>query len=386
MSHVVFLTGATGNVGAPLLNELLRRSEVAQVVALVRAESEIAGFTRIRTAVAHATGDPISSLFGSKVRVVCGDVTLPNLGLSRRNQDELARSVTHIVHAAASTQFTLPLETARQVNCGGTRRVFELARAAVRHGRLRQMVHVSTAYVCGSRSGSIHEDDATGMAGFTNAYEQSKWEAEENIRHEFADLPVTIVRPSIIVGDSRSGRIISCNVLYTPLRWIVQGRLTNLYCSPDTPLDVVSTDFVADAITHLLFDARTVARTTVHLTAGRAKSMTVGQIVDRAIQYADQQNTAGRSSEHRRPKLSWLKEEDRRCERPSPLDAYHPYMSISRNLDTARRESILGPAGIEPRHLVEYFPNILEYCLKTNWGRHSVLIPQREARYRTCVA
>lgn len=386
MSHAVFLTGATGNVGAPLLNRLLRRPDVAQVVTLVRAESEVSGLARVRTAVLSATGDPIPPQFDSRVRVVCGDVTASGLGLNSRDSDELARSITHIMHAAASTQFTLPLESARQVNCGGTRQVLELARAAVRHGHFRQMVHVSTAYVCGTRSGRIYEDDSAGSVGFTNAYEQSKWEAEEDIRREFADLPVTIVRPSIIVGDSESGRVISCNVLYTPLRWIVQRRLTKLYCSPDTPLDVVSTDFVARSIAYLLLDAGPAGRTTLHLTAGTAKSMTVGQIVDYAIRFADQRTTTLGGLETRSQRLFWMRERDRRCERPSPLDAYHPYMSIRRDLDTDRRESILSPAGIEPRHLKQYLPNILEYCLRTNWGKHAPMSAQSGTKCRLCMA
>ncbi|MBI5267192.1 MAG: SDR family oxidoreductase [candidate division Zixibacteria bacterium] len=380
MSDTVLLTGATGNLGAPLLATLLKRDDIRSVAVLVRARSQKEGMSRIEEALMLATGRSIDMTGQAKLQILCGDITEPYLGLRAMEYERLISSVSLIAHAAASTQFTLPIEAARQINCEGARQVFNLAHAAHERGTLHRVVYVSTAYVCGVRSGMIFENDSEFVAEFTNSYEQSKWETELMIHREFGDLPITIVRPSIVVGDSQSGRIVSCNVMYTPLRWIAQGRVTKFYCSPDTPLDVVSTDYVADAITCLLTKPQSSSDAVVHLTAGPGRCMTVGEIVESVL------DMTGRPAGSRPIGIIWSPEEERPIGRPSPLNAYHPYMSITRHFDSQRRESLLDSAGISPRHLRDYLPNILRFCFDTDWRKRPITVLHDELRGRVCVA
>ena len=383
MSNTILLTGATGNLGAPLLAALLARDDIGGVAVLVRAGSQNEALSRIEEALTLATGRSPYAKSLSRLQALCGDITEPHLGLGTSEYHRLERSVTLIAHVAASTQFTLPIEAARRINCQGTRQVLELAKTCASGGKLRRIVHVSTAFVCGARSGDTREDDSETAAEFTNSYEQSKWETEQMIHREFCDLPVTIVRPTIVVGDSHSGRIVSCNVMYTPLRWIAQGRVTKFYCSPDTRLDVVSTDYVTDAITYLLMRPHRFSSGTVHLCAGVERSMTVGEIVDAVLGMS---NRSTGSQGARQAGIVWCPEDERPTGRPSPLNAYHPYMSVERNFDIARRESVLDSAGISPRHLQEYLPNILQFCLETGWKKRPHTILCDETRGRICAA
>jgi len=99
------------------------------------------------------------------------------------------------------------------------------ARQVGEHGRLEKIAHISTAYVCGDREGAIYENDNSTKCHFSNNYEQSKWEAECHVGRFYPDMPVVIFRPSIVVGDSSTGRLNLFNVLYTPLRFVCRGDL-----------------------------------------------------------------------------------------------------------------------------------------------------------------
>ena len=122
-----------------------------------------------------------------------------------------------IVHCAASVSFDLPLGEARAINLEGTRRMLEFAGLVRESGGLERYGHVSTAYVAGTHAGRFAECDLDVGQGFRNSYEQSKFEAEQLVRSQDG-LPFTILRPSIVVGDRRSGWTSAFNVLYWPLR------------------------------------------------------------------------------------------------------------------------------------------------------------------------
>src|SRR5437763_10977260 len=115
-------------------------------------------------------------------------------------------------------------------------------------GGLARFAYVSTAYVAGTHPGEFHEDELAVGQDFRNAYEQSKFEAEQLVRARADRLPVQIFRPSIIVGERASGWTSSFNVLYTPLKAFARGRLPLLPADPEAPVDVVPVDYVADAI------------------------------------------------------------------------------------------------------------------------------------------
>ena len=125
---------------------------------------------------------------------------------------------------------------------------------------------MSTAYVAGRRPDEVAEDDLTDRWGFANAYEHSKYEGERLVKAARAELPVTVVRPAMIVGDTHTGAIKTFNTVYAPLRRYLTRRLRVVPARPGQRVNIVPVDWVADAIVRLTFDPAAAGRT-VHLTA-----------------------------------------------------------------------------------------------------------------------
>jgi long-chain acyl-CoA synthetase len=285
------------------------------------------------------------------------------LGLGDRH-DELAARVGSVIHSAASVAFDLPLDDARAINVEGTRRVLDFAAAVP---DLERVTCISTAYVAGDRRGTVYEDDHT-PARFRNSYEQSKHEAEGLVRQ--SDLPWTIVRPSIVVGESTTGWTASFNVLYGPLRAFSAGAYRVIPARRRSPVDVVSVDYVADAVAALATHPEATGGT-FHLTAGdRASS--VGEIMKLATGRID-----------RRPPRLVPPRAYRRLVHPILLrrvapstrrvlerqEIYFPYFAMRVRFDDARARALLEPMGIEPAPLDAYFERIMEFANAARWGR-----------------
>ncbi len=220
--------------------------------------------------------------YAGRVVAVRGDLTRPCLGL-RRGLDGLAERVSEVVHGAASVSFELGIEDARAINVEGTRRVIEFAERCHARGGLRRFSYISTAYVAGQHTGCFSEDDLDVGQSFRNSYEQSKFEAECLVARASEELPITVLRPSIIVGERDSGWTTSFNVLYWPLRAFARGAYAALPARVDAPVDVVPVDYVADAI-FALSQAPEAENATFHLTAGSHAS-SVGELVDLATAF-----------------------------------------------------------------------------------------------------
>ena len=122
--------------------------------------------------------------------------------LAPRTASEIARQTSEVIHCAASVSFDLPLPEARAINAAGVRRVGQLAElCGILGDGLTRFAHVSTAYVAGNHDGAFAEDDPYEGAGFRNTYEQTKYEGEQVLRAGAAEMPLQIIRPSIVVGN-----------------------------------------------------------------------------------------------------------------------------------------------------------------------------------------
>ncbi len=138
------------------------------------------------------------------------------------------------------------------------------------------LYYVSTAYVAGLRQGVVGPDELSFSAGFRNAYEQTKAEAEALVRDVSSRFPTVIFRPSIIVGDSISGQTSAFNVIYVPAKLLVRGLFRFVPAVPNIPFDVVPVDYVADAIAHLS-RLPLPSGTCYHLTVGIGRESTHGK-------------------------------------------------------------------------------------------------------------
>jgi nucleoside-diphosphate-sugar epimerase len=125
----------------------------------------------------------------------------------------------------------------------GTLQVLAFARTCP---RLRKLVHVSTACVCGKQSGFIPEARLPRPASFVNSYEESKWEAEEFIWD--SDLPAEIVRLSIVAGSEADGSVRRAGALHHTLYWLWKGLIPMMPGSPDAWVDFISTEHAARTV------------------------------------------------------------------------------------------------------------------------------------------
>jgi long-chain acyl-CoA synthetase len=260
--------------------------------------------------------------------------------------------------------FTLPLRAAREINADGTRRVLELAEQAAAYGSLDRYAHISTAYVAGTHAGRFFESDLDVGQGFHNTYEQSKYEAEQLVRS--SGVPFTILRPSIVVGDRTSGWTAAFNVLYWPLKALARGLFDAVPASPSTPVDVVSIDYVADAI-HALCESSGGHRATYHLTAG-AQASTMGEIASIASRYF-------RKPSPRMLSAAEFAKVEAGCASPLALEggrAYFPYFTVATLFDDTQARSVLEPAGISVSPLRDYLGRLLDFAARSRWGKRPI--------------
>jgi long-chain acyl-CoA synthetase len=353
----ILLTGATGFVGMTVLARLLQQGR--EVHCLVRAADDGEADARLRAVLARVCAPETG-----RAVAIAGDITSPRLGLSDAGHDELAERVGTIVHSAASVSFDLPIDEARAINVQGTQRMLDLAAAVP---DLERFTYVSTAYVGGDRRGTVYEDDHRG-GRFRNSYERSKNEAEALVRA--SGLPWTITRPSIVVGERETGWTASFNVLYAPLRALSAGAYPVIPARRRAPLDVVSVDYVADAVVALAGHPEAVEGT-FHLTAGEHAS-TIGEVGEMAVDGLDQHPPRlvppriYRRIVHPLVVRRVTPSTRRLLERS---EVYFPYFAMRQHFDVARSRALLEPMGIAPSPLPEYFGRLLEFARAARWGR-----------------
>lgn len=366
----VLLTGATGFLGMELLARFLEHTD-RHVFALVRGADDRATAARLERT--------LRSLFGSghpyaeRVTAVRGDITRPGLGL-RGDADGLARQVSEIAHGAASVSFELELKASRAVNVQGTRRVVEFAERCQARGGLRRLSHISTAYVAGDHRGRFSEDDLDVGQSFRNAYERSKLEAEGLVAGARRRLPITVLRPSIVVGERGSGWTASFNVLYWPLRAFSRGAYPALPARRDAPVDVVPVDYVADAI-FALSQAPEAEGETYHLTAG-ADATNVGELVELAAERfgrpAPRLIAPGVYRRAVHPLLVRASRDRRRREALERSEVFFPYFEMGVVYDDRRSRVALRATGIKPTPLPRYFDRLVDFALAADWGRQPI--------------
>jgi thioester reductase-like protein len=366
----VLLTGVTGFVGMELLARLLERTR-RPVICLVRGAHEADSQQRLLRTLATLLGN--SERHEDRLVALCADLERPALGLSASVVDELAAVVSDIVHGAASVSFELGLAQSRAINVEGTRRMLELAALCRRRGGLRSFSYISTAYVAGEHHGHFGEDDLEAGQRFRNPYERTKFEAEQVVRAHAAELPVTIFRPSIIVGDHRTGWTPVFNVLYAPLRAFAQGTYSVVPARRSAPVDAVSVDYVADGI-FALITSRPADGRTYHLTAGD-DATTVGELVDLAAELLGRPAPVSLPPSLYRRVLHPLlvrAVDSRRRRALRRTEIYFPYFAVDTVFDDTRTRTALAPMGVRRVPLDAYFDRLVGFATRTNWGREAI--------------
>lgn len=316
----VLVTGATGFLGSYVCARLVARGE--EVVALVRG---VDGQARLDAAA------------GPGARALTGDL--------QRGVPVLPTEITHVVHCAASVSFTLALPEARAINVEGTRR---LLAACAELPALERFVHVSTAYVAGDHHREFGEEDRDVGQAFRNTYEQTKFEAERLVGA--SGLPTTLVRPSIVVGDSRTGWTSSFNVIYQPLQAFARGLIDEVAADPGGIVDLVPVDHVADVI-----DAALLGHGPILHAVAAEHAVTAEDIAELAADSFDRPPPRFRPG----------------AEASAALAVYHPYFFVRTRFVASRVRAL----GLAPPAPGDYFEVILRYARDARWGRTSPVPP-----------
>ncbi len=250
---VIFLTGFPGFIAARLVERLAARDTkfflLAQTAFVGQAENEI---ERIAAA---------KNLPAENFTVLEGDITQENLGIESDELKTVRATATDVFHLAAVYDLSVKKDLAFRVNVEGTRRVNEFVKTLK---NLRRYNYISTCYVAGKRTGEILEIELEHNAGFRNFYEETKYLAEVEVESLKGDLPVTIFRPSVVVGDSATGETAKYDGIYSLINYLRKApnllRFVNVGNSA-VKLNLVPVDFVVEGIAALSADENAAGKT-----------------------------------------------------------------------------------------------------------------------------
>ncbi|MEN6574109.1 AMP-binding protein [Methanobacterium aggregans] len=307
MNSRVFITGDTGFLGTQIVRRLIKKENCCIVVLVRGSDDESAKRHLARSwwewpellelineededlKATDSMLDEIPDIFdpdadkvqkklsNRKFQFVRGDISKEKLGLERGLYEDLVGKVTHIIHTAADLRLNAPMEELRKINVQGTLNVLKLGEDAQLNHGIQRFSHVSTAYVAGGRKGHVDENSLTDEYEFLSNYERSKFEGEVEVKK--FDLPVSVFRPGMVVGDSDTGYVKTFNTVYTILRLYLNGKMRIIPVSSSLKINLVPVDYVADAVTDLTFDP-TAEGQNFHLTAPHEFLPSVRELVD----------------------------------------------------------------------------------------------------------
>lgn len=248
MRPTLFITGGTGFLGKELLKLYL--AEPIDIFLLTQEKflPGIEAFLKER--------QPVAS-----VRLLSGDITRADLGLGHGDLEEVREKTMIALHLAAAYHLALDRKTGKLVNVEGTRRVVDLL-SSCRH--LDRFGYLSTTAISGTHAGLFSENDFDVGQRFKNFYEETKFEAEKIVREAMGQIPTTIFRPTIIVGNSRTGEMEKIDGPYYAIRMISRKLHVILQRAPEVKCHIEPVDFVATAI-HAIMNNRRAIGKTVHI-------------------------------------------------------------------------------------------------------------------------
>jgi nucleoside-diphosphate-sugar epimerase len=392
LSATFLVTGGTGFIGSHVAAELLRRGQ--NVVLLARPRGRM---------TAHERVDRLFDWFGfaplerRRLAVVEGQLDEPGLGIERSRYEELVASIDEIVHCASSTSFSerkrAEIVRANVTNLGA---VLDLASS----GGCSFFHHVSTAYAAGRREGPCPEELAEARE-FANVYEETKHRGEVIVAERCASegIGLNIYRPSIVYGDSRTGRTIRFDGVYYPVKAVSffknlyerdmaehagrraremgisidgRGRMNlpiRVLASSSGGVNLIPIDFFVSAFMAIMDEGP--AGGVFHIVNPRLTT-----IDELAAWTGDFFNVSG---------LRSVGPEEFAAAPRSPLEllfersieAYTPYLNDTRLFQNALTAAVLEKRGIEcPAFDEPMFSRCMRYAIEVDWGAR--LLPEAE--------
>jgi len=270
----IFLTGSSGYIGAHAA-ALLLDQHTDRLNLLVRAKTNHEAQVRLWNALQlHLDFPRFQEALETRISVFRGDLTEAHFGLDGSEYTRLIGTTESVIHCAASLNRKSE-KSCLNVNLRGTLEVAQLARRAQQAHGLRRFSQVSTVAVAGMRSHEVVAEDAAvdWNRSDYDPYARTKKFCEHMVRELLPDVPRTVFRPSIVLGDSRRAETTQFEMVRA---FVFLAGLPVLPFRPASRIDIVPVDYVAEAIVALhqkqdpLFEI-------YHLTSG-AGSETFSQI------------------------------------------------------------------------------------------------------------
>ena len=345
--ETIFITGFPGFIATRLLKRLaaerVRFILLVQPALLERAWEEVEHIANETGAARH------------NFQIIEGDITRDDLGIASAELETTCRETTTLFHLAAIYDLAVERDLALRVNVGGTRNVNNFAKTI---RSLRRYHYVSTCYVAGKRKGLILETELRHDAGFRNHYEETKYAAELEVEALKAELPVTIHRPAVVCGDSRTGETTKYDGIYYLIqylrRWPTALTLLNIG-NRKVCLNLVPIDFVIEAMVALAKDELAIGAT---VQIADPSPLTTEQLFDEISK-----TLGGRRSAVTIPA---------RIVRPSLMLPFSPaltglphcavpYFFLEQTHDSARARELLAPHGIGCPRFPDYVGALINF-------------------------
>lgn len=362
--NTTFLTGATGVVGSAIARALLENPD-ARLKLLIRGRSDEEVRERLRT-LGRFWNLPDAEV-AARAEAVRGDTSLPGFGLDRTQFAQTAAGCARIIHCAALVRMNLPLAEARSSAVAAAENILEFARASRRERILEKVEFLSTVGVGGTRPGVLPEQWITESRGYHNTYEQAKAEAEQLVASAVAEgLPITVHRPSMVVGDSRTGKVMRFQIFYHLVEFLTGRRTFGFFPRfGRTKLDIVPVDYVTKAVLWSSGRQDTVGRV-LHLCTGPEESLTLHDLQSRTraafvaagIRVPVRITVPSPILRMALPVIAaLLPAESRRA--LATLPVFLSYLSDSHGFANKDTRAVLGAAGIELPRVDAYLGRIL---------------------------
>jgi thioester reductase-like protein len=350
LDETIFLTGFPGFIAGRLVQELAtpgtRFMLLVQPDFLSRAREDVAR-------ISEKTGIPASHF-----RILQGDITQPDLGMSQADLAAARAQATNIFHLAAIYDLAVARELAMRVNVEGTRNVNRFAQEVT---GLRRYHYVSTCYVAGLREGRILETELKHDAGFRNYYEETKYLAEVEVGALKSSLPVTIHRPSVVCGDSRTGETAKYDGIYYLIHYLLKWpRLLTLFNigNLEVRLNLVPVDFVVAGMAALAHDERSIGQTVQLADPNPLTTHELFEAIAQAMAHRGSRITIPAPLVHQSLKLPLS---------PQISGMPHaavPYFFLDQSYDTTRARELLEPYGVRCPPFPDYVQALVDFAMQ----------------------
>lgn len=380
----ILITGATGFLGSYITRELFEAGFHLKL--LIRNSAHEQAKERISEIFPpmETTGSVCDTL-SDRIEIIEGDISQKYLGMNAQNYSRLSDTVDEVFHCAAATKFYHGSDTSLvQTNVYGTE---HLAWFCISH-KMKRLHYMSTAYVAGTRSDTVFEYELEKNQTFNNHYEKSKFDAEKFLRQFIAqyNIPTTIYRPSIIIGDSRTGFTRNYDNLYVfgkglhrlknheiqknkkNTRWNSRnhiGYLPSLRMPGDryATINLVPIDYVTHAIVAISRQEQS-RNKTFHIV--NPSPPTLGEL-------AEWVTSATGTHRIRVVPMYEFQIQQHTLEEKIFLkgtETFRPYLSGEPYFDSTNTKTLLSGTAIEcPLITQELITCFIQYALDTHWGK-----------------